>query len=46
MLIGLDHVIIGVNDLDEATRVFGENLGLAVSSGGIHPSVVRLIVLL
>ena len=38
MLTGLDHVIIGVNDLDEATRVFDQNLGLAVSGGGIHPS--------
>ncbi len=38
MLTGLDHVIIGVNDLDEATRIFRQNLGLAVSGGGIHPS--------
>jgi catechol 2,3-dioxygenase-like lactoylglutathione lyase family enzyme len=38
MLTGIDHIIIGVNDLDEATRVFGQQLGLAVSGGGIHPS--------
>jgi hypothetical protein len=38
MLIGLDHVIIGVNDLAGAETVFSQNLGLAVSGGGVHPS--------
>lgn len=38
MLTGLDHIIIGVNDLDEAEHVFSQDLGLAVSAGGIHPS--------
>ena len=38
MLIGLDHIIIGVNNLDEATSIFDQQLGLAVSGGGIHPS--------
>jgi len=38
MLIGLDHIIIGVNDLAEAEVIFGQNLGLAVSGGGIHPT--------
>lgn len=38
MLTGLDHIIIGVNDLAEAEKSFGQNLGLAVSGGGIHPT--------
>lgn len=38
MLTGLDHIIIGVNDLAGAEVVFGQNLGLAVSGGGIHPT--------
>ena len=38
MLIGLDHVIIGVNDLARAETAFSQNLGLAVSGGGVHPS--------
>src|SRR6059058_3636457 len=38
MLTGLDHIIIGVNNLNEATTAFSHNLGLAVSGGGIHPS--------
>lgn len=37
MLTGLDHVIIGVNDLERATRVFEEKLGLRASGGGRHP---------
>jgi hypothetical protein len=37
MLTGLDHVIIGVNNLEQATHVFNDQLGLAVSGGGIHP---------
>jgi catechol 2,3-dioxygenase-like lactoylglutathione lyase family enzyme len=35
---GLDHIIIGVNDLEQATRIFNQDLGLAVSGGGIHPT--------
>jgi len=38
MLTGLDHIIIGVNDLAGAEAIFGQNLGLAVSGGGIHPT--------
>jgi catechol 2,3-dioxygenase-like lactoylglutathione lyase family enzyme len=38
MLVGLDHIIIGVHNLAEATRIFSERLGLAVSGGGIHPT--------
>lgn len=36
MLIALDHIIIGVNNLEQATEVFAENLGLLASGGGIH----------
>src|SRR5258708_24011732 len=38
MLTAIDHIIIGVNDLERATAIFGQRLGLAVSGGGIHPS--------
>src|SRR6266699_4823922 len=38
MLTGLDHIIIGVNDLEQATSIFQQDLGLAVSGGGIHPT--------
>lgn len=38
MLTGIDHIIIGVNNLPEATRIFNDKLGLAVSGGGIHPA--------
>ncbi len=36
MLTGLDHVIIGVRDLDAATEIFREKLGLMSSGGGVH----------
>ncbi len=38
MLNALDHIIIGVHDLAQAETIFSQNLGLAVSGGGIHPS--------
>ncbi|HZO71048.1 MAG TPA: VOC family protein [Ktedonobacteraceae bacterium] len=38
MLTALDHIIIGVHDLTQATTTFDQKLGLAVSGGGIHPS--------
>jgi catechol 2,3-dioxygenase-like lactoylglutathione lyase family enzyme len=38
MLIALDHIIIGVNNLAQATQIFSEKLGLAVSGGGNHPT--------
>lgn len=38
MLTGLDHIIIGVNDLSRAETVFSRDLGLAVSGGGVHPT--------
>lgn len=37
MLTSLDHIIIGVRDLDSAARTFGQELGLLSSGGGIHP---------
>lgn len=37
MLTSLDHIIIGVRDLDAAARQFGDKLGLLPSGGGIHP---------
>lgn len=38
MLTAIDHIIIGVRDLEAAARQFGEKLGLLPSGGGIHPS--------
>ena len=38
MLTGLDHIIIGVNDLEQATMIFSQKLGLTASGGGVHPS--------
>src|SRR5713101_5612380 len=38
MLTAIDHIIIGVYDLEKAARQFGEKLGLQPSGGGIHPS--------
>src|SRR5258708_24120342 len=37
MLTAIDHIIIGVHDLEEAALVFSQKLGLAVSGGGKHP---------
>lgn len=37
MLTSLDHIIIGVRDLEAAARQFGDRLGLLPSGGGIHP---------
>ncbi len=36
MLTALDHVIIGVNDLAQATSVFSEKIGLVPRGGGTH----------
>ncbi|GER86930.1 hypothetical protein KDW_10920 [Dictyobacter vulcani] len=38
MLTALDHIIIGVNNLTHADRLFAEHLGLISSGGGNHPS--------
>src|SRR5205823_7095671 len=38
MLTAIDHIIIGVRNLENAAQVFSQKLGLAVSGGGIHPS--------
>ena len=38
MLTAIDHVIIGVQNLEKAATQFSQKLGLAVSGGGIHPT--------
>src|SRR6266581_181574 len=38
MLTTIDHIIIGVNNLEKAATQFSQKLGLAVSGGGIHPT--------
>ena len=38
MLTAIDHIIIGVYDLEQAAGQFGQKLGLLASGGGIHPS--------
>ncbi len=38
MLTGFDHVIIGVNNLEQATNTFTQRLGLVASGGGTHPT--------
>lgn len=38
MLTGIDHVIIGVNNLEQATTTFSQKLGLIPSGGGKHPT--------
>jgi catechol 2,3-dioxygenase-like lactoylglutathione lyase family enzyme len=38
MLTAIDHIIIGVHDLEKAATQFSQKLGLAVSGGGIHPT--------
>ena len=48
MLRYVDHVIIGVTDLNGAARDYADTLGFAVSVGGVHPNLGtqnRLIVL-
>src|SRR5579883_1139314 len=37
MLTSLDHIIIGVRDLEGAAEIFGNGLGLLPGGGGIHP---------
>src|SRR2546425_5655906 len=37
MLTAIDHIIIGVNDLKQATITYTQKLGLAVSASGVHP---------
>lgn len=38
MLTAIDHIIIGVHDLEKAATQYSQKLGLAVSGGGIHPT--------
>jgi catechol 2,3-dioxygenase-like lactoylglutathione lyase family enzyme len=37
MFTALDHIIIGVRDLEAAAQRFSHNLGLIPSGGGVHP---------
>ena len=37
MITAIDHIIIGVRDLEAAAAQFGQKLGLLASGGGIHP---------
>ncbi len=38
MLTAIDHIIIGVHNLEAAASRFEEQLGLRASGGGVHPS--------
>ena len=38
MLTAIDHIIIGVRNLEKAATQFSQKLGLAVSGSGIHPT--------
>src|SRR5260370_4571433 len=38
MLTALDHIIIGVKNLEQGKKTFGERLGWVASGGGIHPA--------
>ncbi len=38
MLTAIDHIIIGVQNLEKAALQFSQKLGLAVSGGGLHPT--------
>src|SRR5713226_500114 len=38
MLTSIDHIIIGVSNLEQAATLFSQKLGLAASGGGIHPT--------
>ena len=39
MLVGLDHLIVAVADLDAAAEELGSSLGLEVGGGGRHPAL-------
>ncbi len=46
--VGIDHLIVGVRDLDAAVETYRDRLGFHVSGGGVHPqfgTANRLIVL-
>jgi catechol 2,3-dioxygenase-like lactoylglutathione lyase family enzyme len=47
-VIGIDHVIVAVDDLEAATTLFSAGLGFHISGGGVHPqfgTANRIIVL-
>lgn len=39
MLLGIDHLVIAVADLDEAAVRLEQELGLAATDGGVHPAL-------
>lgn len=39
MLVGIDHVVIAVPDLDAAVEEFGRRLGIEAGGGGEHPTL-------
>lgn len=39
MLLGIDHVVIAVRDLDVAAHELQESVGIAVTGGGRHPAL-------
>ena len=39
VLLGMDHLVIAVRDLDDAARELEERVGLAATGGGRHPSL-------
>jgi catechol 2,3-dioxygenase-like lactoylglutathione lyase family enzyme len=39
MLVGIDHLVVAVPDLDEAASVLEARLGIESGGGGVHPSL-------
>lgn len=39
MLVGIDHLVVAVPDLDEASELLTVGLGIEVGGGGVHPSL-------
>jgi Glyoxalase-like domain len=39
VLLGIDHVVIAVHDLDAAAAELGQSVGLVAAGGGRHPSL-------
>jgi hypothetical protein len=39
MLVGIDHLVVAVPDLDEASERLAAGLGIDVGGGGVHPTL-------
>ena len=39
MLVGIDHLVVAVPDLDEAAELLAQGLGIESGGGGVHPSL-------